>query len=127
MDCDFQFNESENKYICEHCGYKSKVLAKRNCGTIPSITQRATNFTKSIIQHVMHDRPKCTEEQIKERLIICKDCDLFKKNSDSTDERPVGICGHNTCGCNISDTNKFLNKLAWADQECPLKKWLKLT
>jgi hypothetical protein len=27
------------------------------------------------------------------------------------------------CGCNISNKSIFLNKLAWADQKCPLNKW----
>jgi hypothetical protein len=29
------------------------------------------------------------------------------------------------CGCNLSKKKVFLNKLAWADQECPLGKWKK--
>ena len=27
------------------------------------------------------------------------------------------------CGCNLSRKKIFMNKLAWADQECPLSKW----
>lgn len=27
------------------------------------------------------------------------------------------------CGCNVNRKKVFLNKLAWADQECPLGKW----
>jgi hypothetical protein len=27
------------------------------------------------------------------------------------------------CGCNVNDKKIFLNKLAWADQKCPLEKW----
>jgi hypothetical protein len=30
------------------------------------------------------------------------------------------------CGCAISNKKIFLNKLAWADQECPIGKWKKL-
>ena len=29
------------------------------------------------------------------------------------------------CGCNVNGKKVFLNKLAWADQECPLGKWKK--
>lgn len=32
----------------------------------------------------------------------------------------------NVCGCSISQKKRFLNKLAWADQECPLNKWNKI-
>lgn len=31
------------------------------------------------------------------------------------------------CGCNVNNKKIFLNKLAWADQECPLGKWKKYT
>jgi hypothetical protein len=27
------------------------------------------------------------------------------------------------CGCNINNKKIFMNKLAWADQKCPLGKW----
>lgn len=27
------------------------------------------------------------------------------------------------CGCNINKKKTFFNKLAWADQKCPLAKW----
>jgi glycosyltransferase involved in cell wall biosynthesis len=27
------------------------------------------------------------------------------------------------CGCNINDQQIYLNKLAWADQKCPISKW----
>jgi hypothetical protein len=30
------------------------------------------------------------------------------------------------CGCNVNNKKIFMNKLAWADQECPDKKWLKV-
>ena len=29
----------------------------------------------------------------------------------------------NVCGCNINQKKQFFNKLAWADQKCPLGKW----
>jgi hypothetical protein len=28
------------------------------------------------------------------------------------------------CGCNLSSRKIFMNKLAWADQKCPLDKWV---
>jgi hypothetical protein len=30
------------------------------------------------------------------------------------------------CGCNINTKKIFMNKLAWADQECPIGKWGKI-
>lgn len=57
--------------------------------------------------------PKSTQEQINERYNICLSCDSYDSNNK--------ICLQ--CGCNINNKRVFLNKLAWADQKCPLNKW----
>ncbi len=57
--------------------------------------------------------PKSTKDQINARFRICSDCDMFdNKNSQCL-----------VCGCNINNRRIFLNKLAWADQKCPINKW----
>lgn len=73
-------------------------------------------FLKSLIFHVHAGLPKSSQATINERYSICLSCDKFD-NKESQ-------CG--VCGCNISNKKVFLNKLAWADQECPIKKWLKV-
>lgn len=74
-------------------------------------------FLKSLWWHVWAGFPKSTQEQILDRLYICQKCDKFDKiNSQCL-----------VCGCNISDKKIFMNKLAWADQKCPLGKWDKIT
>ncbi|HTM54977.1 MAG TPA: hypothetical protein VL175_13170 [Pirellulales bacterium] len=42
------------------------------------------------------------------------------------DKNPdIGACSQ--CGCPANDRlPKFVSKLAWADQECPVGKWPKL-
>jgi len=77
---------------------------------------RISVFLKSLWFHIWSGFPKCSKEQIADRFIICLDCDNFDKNKS--------IC--NICGCNISKKKQFLNKLAWADQECPKQKWHKI-
>lgn len=78
--------------------------------------KRIRTFFKSLFWHVWSGFPKSTVEQIKQRYNICIDCEMFdSKNSQCL-----------ICGCNLSTKKVFMNKLAWADQECPLKKWKKI-
>lgn len=77
--------------------------------------QKIKTFVKSLFFHVWAGFPKCTAQQISKRFNICESCEMYNKN-DST-------CL--MCGCNVNQRKVFLNKLAWADQECPLSKWSK--
>jgi hypothetical protein len=52
-----------------------------------------------------------------DRYNICEICDLFDKENMEC----------SVCGCNINTKRQFLNKLAWADQECPVGKWHKIS
>lgn len=73
-------------------------------------------FIKSLFWHIAKGLPKSGKTNILARYKICVECSEY----NNTDK----IC--NQCGCNISDKNIFMNKLAWADQECPLGKWKKI-
>ena len=74
-------------------------------------------FFKSLWFHVWAGFPKSTQEEINFRFKICTGgCDMYNKE-DST-------CM--MCGCNLNTKKMFMNKLAWADQECPLGKWEKI-
>lgn len=57
--------------------------------------------------------PKSSQEQILERHSVCVNCEMFDKNNAQC----------LMCGCNINTKKTFFNKLAWADQKCPLNKW----
>lgn len=74
-------------------------------------------FLKSLWFHIYAGFPKANIDEIAYRYSICKSCDDFNTRES--------LC--NICGCNISNKKIFLNKLAWADQECPKQKWLKIT
>lgn len=74
------------------------------------------NFIKSLWFHVYSGFPKSTQEQINQRYSICVACEKFNTLKSE--------CG--VCGCAISQKKIFMNKLAWADQECPLQKWNRL-
>jgi hypothetical protein len=73
-------------------------------------------FLNSLVWHIRLGLPKSSQEQINYRFDICFNCDSFEKTNQECLE----------CGCNISRKRIFLNKLAWADQSCPLNKWDKL-
>ena len=72
-------------------------------------------FLKSLAWHIYSGFPKSTQSQIDKRMDICETCEMF----DSQNSQCL------VCGCNLSRQKIFMNKLAWADQECPLKKWEK--
>jgi uncharacterized paraquat-inducible protein A len=71
---------------------------------------------KSLIFHIYAGFPKCTQQEINERFNICLGCDSFDSNQSQCME----------CGCNVNNKKIFMNKLAWADQHCPLDKWKSL-
>ena len=77
----------------------------------PSLPKKLKNFALSAIKHAVNGMPTCTQEEINERLEICKGCKWFRG----------GRCAK--CGCACGNNKKFLNKLAWADQKCPIGKW----
>ncbi len=145
MECKLSWHNKETKEtICSECG-RIKVTSQDDLAKvhfdcsltreefelkeIPPIVQRLAppmitrvkNFTVSAIAHATAGSPTCTQEEINERFEICRGCELFIKSSEE-----AGICGHQSCGCNLNKEMIYLNKLGWADQECPLRKWLKI-
>lgn len=74
---------------------------------------RLLTFFKSLFWHISLGLPKCNQQQINDRFSICIVCDKYDYNKSQC----------LVCGCNINNRKIFLNKLAWKDQECPLKKW----
>jgi hypothetical protein len=78
---------------------------------------RIQTFLKSLLFHIWNGFPKTTQSEILDRYSICIDCENFNTKQSQCD----------ICGCAISKKSIFLNKLAWADQECPVGKWPKIT
>jgi uncharacterized paraquat-inducible protein A len=72
-------------------------------------------FLKSLWFHISLGMPKSSQQTINYRLAICQSCDQFNYQKQEC----------YVCGCNINNKKQFLNKLAWADQECPIGKWPK--
>lgn len=77
----------------------------------PTLVDKAINFSKAAVQHAMKGNPKCTDDEINYRYNICKSCEHFQNNTCKL------------CGCHLVRDRIYMNKLAWADQSCPIKKW----
>jgi hypothetical protein len=73
--------------------------------------EKIQNFISATTQHIQNGMPMCTDEQIIKRHNICMTCEHYDNNT----------CKQ--CGCPLFRTKRFVSKLAWADQECPIGKW----
>jgi hypothetical protein len=116
--------QEDGRYCCHRCGILIRIgesdplpirhACRRNPRhSGPSVARQAINFTVAAVGHLLRGVPTCTQEEIDARLAICRGCPLFDG----------AICTHRDCGCRVNRRGKFLNKLAWADQACPIKKW----
>jgi len=76
-----------------------------------TLTQKVLNFTASAARHIAAGMPQTTEEEVAARFAICQSCEHF----DGT------ACGK--CGCPVVREKKFLSKLSWANEKCPVGKW----
>lgn len=76
-----------------------------------SIVQRASNFTRSAVRHVVAGLPRASDAEIERRWSICQACEHLAD----------GKC--RKCGCPIIRERQFLSKLAWATESCPAGKW----
>jgi hypothetical protein len=75
---------------------------------------KVKKFLYALYWHIYRGLPKTNRIDLLYRYQICKQCNSFENYT----------CLE--CGCNVNDKSIFLNKLAWADQECPLGKWGKI-
>lgn len=77
------------------------------------LSTKLYNFAKALYFHIGYGLPKCSTRQIHDRYMVCIDCEFLDRSKYECLQ----------CGCHISPKSKFLNKLAWADQKCPIGKW----
>ena len=74
---------------------------------------RIGKFATDAGKHIAAGSPKCPQAAIDERYRVCVACEEYDSGR--------GMC--RVCECHCGRELKFLNKLAWADQTCPLLKW----
>lgn len=127
--CEF-ITQDNIHFECKNCGLKvtatepqqdppifvcQRPIRRHENQDEPSFAQKIQNFAKSTAKHIAAGMPMCTEEQIIERHNICLQCEYFKDDTCSK------------CGCPLIRNKQFVSKLAWADQECPVGKWGKIS
>lgn len=93
----------------------------------PSIIRRGLNFTHATIKHFLNRMPTCDQAEIDARITVCQGSPSKLTEQRCTYLNPeTRVCTHADCGCHITSELKFVSKLAWRDQDCPLGKWPKL-
>ena len=115
-------------YECKNCGKRITVHDEYSTAPIllcqnslkrdkdqVSFVKKIKNFGAAVVNHMVSGFPTCTEEQIIKRHNICRSCEFMKKNTCTK------------CGCPLIRNKVYVSKLAWADQECPIGKWTKVT
>lgn len=78
---------------------------------LPPLAERLRNFAASAAKHVAAGMPRATDEQIAARFAICQGCEFLAG----------GACSK--CGCPVVREAKFISKLSWANESCPVGKW----
>lgn len=86
------------------------------------IGKTITNAAKSVLKTSVFRKDRLSDEQVKERLNICRNCEVCTKTKNGD----PWICGKMTdafhngrkpCGCFLK------NKARDSKQKCPLNKW----
>jgi len=84
---------------------------------LPPLILRIGNFTKAFVQHVSTGAKYVDQAEVTRRHSICESCTGPEGFFNGTH------CTHKDCGCPITSTGGFLDKLAWASSSCPIGKW----
>jgi hypothetical protein len=112
-DSDFQNLKdkySTHKYTPAE-GLQRVGLVETSAPASPSLITKARNFASSAAKHLAAGMPQATEEQVAARFAICQGCEHFDGKA----------C--RKCGCPVVREKKFLSKLSWAGESCPVGKW----
>lgn len=130
--CSFTLIDTNNisdTYVCDNCDYKLVVDNGAEIPYIPcrrhilqtqihknasikiSFYKKVSNFLYALIKHILGGAKRTSMSERQKRLDICKICEFFDGHS----------CQQ--CGCPITQQAKFISKLDWANQHCPINKW----
>ena len=76
--------------------------------------QKIANFAAAAAGHVAAGMPLASREEVERRFSICQSCEFYDGEACTK------------CGCPVVREKKYISKLSWADQSCPVGKWGKV-
>ena len=116
--CKLNWDEDKQAWRCEACGSvyhlpktQESIFAECRAASLP---KKVANYTKAIITHLATGMENRTDEEVIQRLVICKQCDHF--------DIPGSFCKLCGCHCNMNKS-AFTNKIRMKSQACPMHKW----
>jgi hypothetical protein len=77
----------------------------------PGLLTKVANFTKSAVSHIAAGAPRASDAEIERRFAICQGCEFYDGSACTK------------CGCPVVRESRFVSKLAWAGEKCPVGKW----
>jgi hypothetical protein len=77
----------------------------------PSLLVKAVNFATSAARHIAAGAPRASDAEIERRFAICQGCEHYDGKACTK------------CGCPVVRESRFVSKLAWAGEKCPVGKW----
>ena len=77
----------------------------------PGLLTKVANFTKSTVAHIAAGAPRASDAEIERRFSICQGCEHYDGKACTR------------CGCPVVRESRFVSKLAWANEKCPVGKW----
>jgi hypothetical protein len=111
-------------YTCQQCQQPVSNQSKPHLGECrcslslarsvrakPGAIQKAANFATSAAKHVAAGMPQCSDAERERRFAICQGCEFYDGSACSK------------CGCPVVRESRFVSKLSWANEKCPVGKW----
>ena len=120
-----QVQTPDGSWKCMRCGKTtlkemelSCVASTSNATVRNNMMSLANRYYKERKIWMEAGKPYRTEEEMAAIYEVCKECPFFEKTTG-----PGGKCG--VCGCYLSPTRYYANKISWATTSCPdePKKW----
>lgn len=111
MSCIEKYYDAQGELRERPCDEQPAPMSPFTRKDSPSFLAKVKNFAVSSAKHVAAGMPMASDAEILRRHDICQGCEFFMDNSCQK------------CGCPVSRTKKYISKLSWADQECPVGKW----
>lgn len=108
IPCLVKMSQQGNKLDID-LNYKVESILPQN--KHPSLLTKVKNFLTALYKHLVSGAKRTSATERQRRYDICAGCEFFDGNACTK------------CGCPISRQARFVSKLDWSDQHCPIDKW----